>query len=1098
MISNNNDLLRRHISTHSEHSAEDRAAVSTLETFLTSGGKINTNFSCDDKWPNHDGTFEFVSNPEISRCPEQNFIVQIKGTHNYRETDGIISYSLKSLAFPAFIASEVTADPGILFIVLNPDVRSEKRVFWKYLSPSFIKSINFEKNSTTINLSSEDEIKDTDESVNMFCNKLQRIIDFHLFLSKLNKDNLRKDDAIKIVKTRCEDISLEIDRINNDNKSRDNVSRRIVNGLYDLCYAVLVLNAINLGYTDVNERLAWELSQFNIETKYLSNFLKGLKYIGSRIPEEGQAERLMLKYYNYLWEIRRFLKNNFKISVLGNLEAFPLHTDTFDTEYYEMVASSIAATDLSPNELRTSRYYIQKKTPFFVNGERYFEVTLQLAGLYATKFNRITVYTKKNISTNYSIQIAYANAEINLWSVKSKIKVVTNWKVSIDPSCLNKLGKILNINMKLSKNYGEYSSLMDFLTRTGMNLFDLINLQEDSFQNALYQIYGETNTKIFKDVFIKLRRDYSSSSHKKGKHTVRYILLNLREEILESVLPNAFDKRCLTDDLYITSRCYPFEKNPFISNLAGRKTSKSSINDILEITNDSAKFDTVQPYLTIERLIRETGELYFDIDSVASREAIKKYNSSLDQWECSNGFMINEENGFLSIASYETTTIFILNKLLKFSKISNRGQRESNLRYLKQCNINFEDPLKKVALQKLFVNSQVMLIYGAAGTGKTTLINYISNMMNQSKKLFLTKTHTALQNLERRIENPGLDSDFISIDSFTKTITLTDYDIVFVDECSTIDNRTMKRLLEKIDESTLLVLAGDIYQIESIDFGNWFYYAKDIIKTDGANVELLNTWRTDKKELKGLWNEVRKIQPIITEKLAIDGPFSADIGEEIFIPQDEDEIVLCLNYDGKFGLNNMNLYFQNANTKSDVYTWTEWTFKVGDPVIFLDTKRSSLLYNNLKGKIVDISKNDSAISFTLDIDTILTERQCRNESFEFVDITDFGTRIRLEVIANNDETATDEERIKTIIPFQIAYAISIHKAQGLEYKSVKIIIPPYNAEKISHSIFYTAITRAKEKLKIYWSAKTMESVVESFSKEKVGQRTLEFIEKKLE
>lgn len=289
---------------------------------------------------------------------------------------------------------------------------------------------------------------------------------------------------------------------------------------------------------------------------------------------------------------------------------------------------------------------------------------------------------------------------------------------------------------------------------------------------------------------------------------------------------------------------------------------------------------------------------------------------------------------FLSIASYETTTIFILNKLLKFSKISNRGQRESNLRYLKQCNINFEDPLKKVALQKLFVNSQVMLIYGAAGTGKTTLINYISNMMNQSKKLFLTKTHTALQNLERRIENPGLDSDFISIDSFTKTITLTDYDIVFVDECSTIDNRTMKRLLEKIDESTLLVLAGDIYQIESIDFGNWFYYAKDIIKTDGANVELLNTWRTDKKELKGLWDEVRKIQPIITEKLAIDGPFSADIGEEIFVSQDEDEIVLCLNYDGKFGLNNMNLYFQNANTKSEVYTWAEWTFKVGDPSDF--------------------------------------------------------------------------------------------------------------------------------------------------------------------
>ena len=1097
MQPNNNELYKRHISTHSERSAEDRAAVSTLETFLASDGKINTNFSCDDKWPNHDGTFEFVSVPEISRCPEQNFIVQIKGTHNYKEVDGIISYSLTSLAFPAFIASEVTADPGILFIVLNPDVRGEKRVFWKYLSPRFIQSIDFGKNSTTIKLRSEDEIKDTDESVNIFCHKLQKIIDIHLFLSKLNKDNLREEDAIKIVETRCEDISLEIDRINDGNQSRDYISRRIVNGLYDLCYAALVLNAVRLGYTNVNERLAWELSQFNIETKYLSNFLKGLKYIGSRIPEEGQSERLMLKYYNYLWEIRRFLKNNFNIASLRNLEMFPLHTDTLDIEYYEMVASSICLIDLSPKVPRTSRYYIQKKTPFFINGERYFEITLQLAGLYATKFNRITVYSKQNISTNYSVQIAYVDAEINLWGAKSKIKVVTNWKVSINPSCLNKLGKILKIDIKLNKNYREYNTLMNFFTRTGMNLFDLINIHEDNFQNALNQIYGETNTDTFKDVLIKLRRDYSFSSNKKGKHTIRYILLNLREETLDSVLPNVFDKYCLSDDLYITSRCYPFEKKPFISNLAGRKTSKGNIKDILEITNGSAEFNIVRPYLVIENMIRETGELYFDIDLVASREEVKKYNSSLDQWECSNGFMINEENGFLSIDSYETTTIFILDKLLKFSKMSNRGQKESNLRYLRQCNINFEDPLKRAALQKLFVYSQVMLIYGAAGTGKTTLINYISNMMNQSKKLFLTKTHTALQNLKRRIENPGLDSDFISIDSFTKTISLTDYDMVFVDECSTIDNRTMKRLLEKIDESTLLVLAGDIYQIESIDFGNWFYYAKDIIKMDGASVELLNTWRTDKKELKGLWDEVRKNQPIIIEKLAIDGPFSADLGEEIFVPEDEDEIVLCLNYDGKFGLNNMNLYFQNANTKSDAYTWAEWTFKVGDPVIFLDTKRSSLLYNNLKGRIIDISKRDLAILFTLDIDTILTERQCRNESFEFVDVTDFGTRIRLEVIASDDESVAEEERTKTIIPFQIAYAVSIHKAQGLEYNSVKIIIPSYNAEKISHSIFYTAITRAKEKLKIFWSAETMKAIIESFDKEKVGQRTLEFIEKKL-
>ena len=324
------ETLKRHISTHTVRSAEDRSAVSYLEDVLNPGGRINTAFASDDKWPNHDGIFEYVSNPDKSRRPEQNFVVQIKGTHDYTEKDGVISYSLKSLAFPAYIAYEVTADPGILFVVLNPDVRGEKRIFWKYLSPSFIKKIDFKKSSTTIKLYPEDEIKDTDESMDIFCGKLDQVIDTHLFLSKLDNNCLTKEEALKIIYYRCEEISSEIDNVYEKKELRDIVSRRIVRGLYDLCYSVLVLNAITLGYTDINQKLAWEVSQFKPETQYLYNFLKGLKYIGIRIPEEGQAERLMLKYYDYLWEIRSFLESNFDIKVLENLSKFPLDMDTLD------------------------------------------------------------------------------------------------------------------------------------------------------------------------------------------------------------------------------------------------------------------------------------------------------------------------------------------------------------------------------------------------------------------------------------------------------------------------------------------------------------------------------------------------------------------------------------------------------------------------------------------------------------------------------------------------------------------------------------------------------------------------------------------------
>lgn len=1088
------EILRRHISSHTKQSEEDRSAVHYLEDVLAPEGRINTSFSSDDKWPNHDGMFEYVPNPDISRRPEQNFIVQIKGTHVFNEKNGVISYSLKSLAFPAYIAYEVTADPGILFLVLNPDIRGKKRIFWKYMSPSFLRTINFEQSSSTIKFYPEDEIKDTDESIDIFCKKLDKVIDTYMFLKKLDNEYLTKKDALEIIHYRCKEISGEIDYLSENADLRDNISRKIVRSLYDLCYSVLVLNAVKLGYKDINQKLAWEVSQFKSETKYMCDFLKGLKYIGIRMPEEGQAERLMLKYYNYLWEIRKFLKDNFDIEELGNLSKFPLNMDRLDEEYYKLVARNIENEDLTPINVRVSRYYIKKINPFFVNGERYFEITLQLAGLYATKYNRITVYSKFYISTKYSIQIAYTEKKLELWGINNKIKILNNWKVSIDPVCLNKMAKMVMMHTQISSKHGEYIELMKFLTSTQMNLLEIINLSNERFQYVYNYIYASTNTHNFGEVILKIRNYYAKSSNKIGRYTIRYALLNLREEVLEALLTNKYNSRSL-DGLNITTKCYPFEKNPFISNIAGSKTSNGNKRDIIEIVDDRNKFEKVLPYLKIERMIKETGELYFDKELIATDEEINIYNMGLDSWERNNGFMINVEENIVSIDSYVSTTLFILKRLLQLSHDPDMEQQSRNERYLKECGIKFEDKLKQIAMKYLFVSSQVMLIYGAAGTGKTTLIKYISNMLDKSKKLFLTKTHTALQNLQNRICN--IDNiSFASIDSVTKSNEIIDFDVIFIDECSTIDNLTMKKLLEKVKEETKLVFSGDIYQIESIDFGNWFYYAKDIITTKGASIELLRNWRTEKGELISLWDEVRKKRPIITEKLSMDGPFSKDLGEEIFELSD-DEVVLCLNYDGKFGVNNINQYFQNANTKSKAFSWAEWVFKIGDRIIFLDTRRSSLLYNNLNGTIYNIKKNESSIIFTIDIKIHLTEEQCKYESFDYIDNISDGTRIRLEVIKWNDDLS-DEDKIKTVIPFQIAYAISIHKAQGLEFKSVKVVIPSSNAEKITHSVFYTAITRAKENLKIYWSAETMDAIVKSFTTQKVERKTLQLIKQKLD
>ena len=337
----------------------------------------------------------------------------------------------------------------------------------------------------------------------------------------------------------------------------------------------------------------------------------------------------------------------------------------------------------------------------------------------------------------------------------------------------------------------------------------------------------------------------------------------------------------------------------------------------------------------------------------------------------------------------------------------------------------------------------------------------------------------------------------MSINSYTKKITLSNYDAIFVDECSTIDNHTMSVFLEKMSKDTFLVLAGDIHQIESIEFGNWFFYAKDIVNKQSANIELLNTWRTKDQILINLWNEVRNQGSLITEMLVIDGPFSEDIGPNVFQQEADDEVILCLNYDGKFGLNNMNNYFQNSNSKGELVSWQEWNYKVGDPILFNETKRFSLLYNNLKGRIAEIEKARDKISFTIDVDIQLTERDCRREEIEFIDVMENGTRIRFTVYAGDDDASDEDMRKKSVVPFQLAYAVSIHKAQGLEYDSVKVVIPSNNAEKITHGVFYTAITRAKKKLKIYWSSETMQEIVKGFSMDGIKSKSLEVVKAKL-
>lgn len=1098
------EQLQRHLKTHCERSEEDRNAVKGLDHCISTGGKIYTNFSVDDKWPNVDGDFELVPDPESSRQPKKKFAVQIKGTTTaHIARDGTVHYQLQDLAFPAYVATEITSDPGIMFVVLNPESRTNPRFFWKYMSPGFIASLDFNKNSATIVFDDKDEIKNTDESVDEFVKKLDAIADAHSYMKQLEARAYGKEDILKMVCARCEDISEMITLGIEAGQTREQLSKRILTYLEDLCQGTLILNGL-LYYSPVSLRTAWELSLMRIDTKFLATFLQGLRYIGLRVPEEGQNERLMLKYYGFLWKIRRYLKYYYDLTVLTNLEAFPHNTNEEDDEFNKLLAGSIETVCDTRNPIGQTRYYVQKKTAFYVDTERYFEITLQLADMYATKYNRLTVYTKEDISSNYSIQIGYAQADILLLDKPTKIKVITDWRVSIAPAVMNKLSKIVRNSKNITSRHNEYQALMNYLTQTGISVLDLIDFTDERFHTIVSDIYKGLKTSSFYDTLITLHTHFNQNSSTVGHFTVRYSLLGLREDLLEDILPNDNSDALNSEVVLLSKKCYSFERNPLLYNLPRHKTNGKTVSrDVLRAIGIN-RCTRYLPYLRIKSLTNTTGELFHrkeDVEIPSEKQTAEEYNKYLLDWDRKQGQTIKEHNGYVYIDEYVQNTVFILRYLLEKAKSGNEGQEQLNKSFVSRFDSEGVDELKVSALKSIFVNSKVAMIYGAAGTGKTTLMNYISDLMAGRSKLFITKTHTALENLQRRIKSPGGNSMFMGIDRLVNSKVVPSFDVIFVDECSTIDNRTMVQLLKKIDSNSLLVLAGDIYQIESIDFGNWFFYAKEIL-SEKAIVELTGTWRTHEQNLIKLWEEVRFRRPLITEMLVIDGPFSKNIGKDLFERADPDEVVLCLNYDGKFGLNCINNYFQDANPSPDVFYWFDWKYKIGDPVLFNESQRFPMLYNNLKGTIVNIQARDGSIFFTIDIPIVLTSVDVRESDLQIISNGENSTRVRFGVFENDEskteDAASEEARKKSIVPFQLAYAVSIHKAQGLEYNSIKVVIPSSNSEKITHGVFYTAITRTKEHLKILWSADTMAKVIEGFKGETKTSLSTEMIKPFLE
>jgi hypothetical protein len=856
------------------------------------------------------------------------------------------------------------------------------------------------------------------------------------------------------------------------------LSQNILSQLRNLVEGVAVLlhtsdGTVEHDYAAIEAGLAFIKTQGKLG--FLSRFYRMLQPSASHYTFNGDgSERLMLKYYEYLHRIRDLLGKAFGLGVLHNLEDFPIDRDPALREYHEKIAERIEASRGGPvtSGDRSARYYVLKTRPFFTGGQIYYEVTFAVPSdrPSISKFDHVIAFTAHDIGDKHAAGLTLRNDAIEVLGQTMPIILITTWEVSIRGCEFENFSRFFGPRVRVSTTSNEYKNLMRYLTQTGSTLLDLIDLPDAEYDRIKAWVLDATKAPRIYPMLDDARRIIKKA--RPGCNLLRYLLLSMRNVVIRAQYNKDACKKL--SNLHFQWGCIPFEEMPFCTYPLGHRTRFWDLMEAIDPTGREHEMLARRINNNVDR----RGMLYTplsELDDFGDKvlALIEQHNALLYNNARHQARSLEVGNGHVFIRGYENDVVKIIEKLRSRATSGVGGWEAALSKWMNELPTPLDDPAKAAALRALYTDSRVALVYGAAGTGKSTMINYIANYFNGKPMLFLANTHPAVDNLRRRVQTQFPEFNTIASHNW-RSGSATEYEVLVIDECSTVSNEDLLAVLSNTNFK-LLLLVGDVYQIESIQFGNWFSIMRSFLPASAVS-ELDKPWRSDNPQLLALWQKVRDVSEDITETMTR-GRYSTPLSPELFARRRDDEIILCLNYDGLYGINNVNRFLQSSNPNPPI-EWGPATFKMGDPVVFNDSERfKGLIYNNLKGTIVGIDRQLGSIRFEVELARTVTELDVWGLDLTW--LHDSVVAFDVYELANSDD---DDAALNTSVPFQVSYAVSIHRAQGLEYESVKVVITDANEDSITHNIFYTAITRAREYLQVFWTPETEKAILSAMER----------------
>jgi exodeoxyribonuclease V alpha subunit len=359
-------------------------------------------------------------------------------------------------------------------------------------------------------------------------------------------------------------------------------------------------------------------------------------------------------------------------------------------------------------------------------------------------------------------------------------------------------------------------------------------------------------------------------------------------------------------------------------------------------------------------------------------------------------------------------------------------------------------PSQRAAL-RLAVSTKVLVITGGPGVGKTTLVNSILKVL-QAKGVAVALCAPTGRAAKRLTESTGLDGRTIhrlleadpSNGGFKRhEENPLPCDLLVVDEASMVDVPLMRALLRALPDQAALLLVGDVDQLPSVGPGQ---VLADIIASKAVPVIRLTEVFRQAATSRIITNAHRINQGLMPELTAPEGSdfyfvdaaepedalrklltmVSRRIPERFGLDAVRDIQVLCPMNRGSLGARSLNIALQAAlNPPGPVQVQRfGWTFGPGDKVMQVTNDYERDVFNGDLGIISAIDPEEGALTVSFD---------GRAVEYSFGEL---------------DELV-------------LAYATTIHKAQGSEYPVVVIPMTTQHYTMLARNLVYTGVTRGK-------------------------------------